>query len=303
MVQKTMPIYSIENYNYFGKESDFYINTFSEHIKQHDFIHTPHKHAFYYVAFLIKGTGVHTVDFIDYNVKRGSVCLLSPGQIHSFVLSEEAEGFIFFHTQSFFDSHPSAKRVKEYSFFSSISNPSNMTLDNKFIPRAEKLFTEMLKEYKHDYLSKFQKIHVLIEQLYIDLSRLYLPQEQTNKQNQSYLTKVRKLEDLIETNFKEIKSPKEYAKLMFMTDRHLNRMCKEVLNKTTSELITDRIILEAKRLLTYSFYSNSEVAEQLGYPDISYFSRLFKKKCGKTPAEFANSISNNSNYKTLAVSA
>jgi hypothetical protein len=41
MVQKTMPIYSIENYNYFGKESDFYINTFSEHIKQHDFIHTP----------------------------------------------------------------------------------------------------------------------------------------------------------------------------------------------------------------------------------------------------------------------
>ena len=78
--------------------------------------------------------------------------------------------------------------------------------------------------------------------------------------------------------------------MMFISEKHLNRICKECLNKTTSDLIMDRIMLEAKRMLVHSTKSVPEIAEQLGYLDSSYFSRLFKKKCGKTPIEFANSL-------------
>lgn len=73
---------------------------------------------------------------------------------------------------------------------------------------------------------------------------------------------------------------------MHLSEKHLNRICKICLNKTTSELIMDRIILEAKRILAFSKYSVSQVAEDLGYSTTSYFIRIFKKKTGRTPFEF-----------------
>ena len=73
---------------------------------------------------------------------------------------------------------------------------------------------------------------------------------------------------------------------MAMSEKHLNRISKACLNKTTTDLITDRIILEAKRELTHSNLTVREIADKLGYFDNSYFARLFKKKSGQTPIEF-----------------
>jgi AraC-like DNA-binding protein len=76
-----------------------------------------------------------------------------------------------------------------------------------------------------------------------------------------------------------------------MSERHLNRLCKISLNKTITELITERIILEAKRMLVFSKESVSEIISELGYTDSSYFFRLFKKKTRLTPLEFKNKFS------------
>ena len=76
---------------------------------------------------------------------------------------------------------------------------------------------------------------------------------------------------------------------MNLSEKHLNRMSKECLNKTTTELIAERIVLEAKRLLIHSKQTISEIANELGYEDNSYFSRFFKKHTEQTPAQFLNS--------------
>ena len=133
---------------------------------------------------------------------------------------------------------------------------------------------------------KDQKILSLVNLLYIDLARLYKPVVHLNSEN--YLLKLRLFEDLVEKHFKEIKFPSVYAGMMNITERHLNRICKTCLDKTSSDLIFDRTILEAKRLLMRNGISISEVAEQLGYLDNSYFSRLFKKRTGSTPKKFMN---------------
>jgi len=52
-------------------------------------------------------------------------------------------------------------------------------------------------------------------------------------------------------------------------------------------LVQERIVLEAKRLLVYGKLTSQEIAFSLGYDDPSYFSRIFKKKCGVSPSEFA----------------
>jgi AraC-like DNA-binding protein len=84
---------------------------------------------------------------------------------------------------------------------------------------------------------KYEKIHSLISLVYIELSRHYLPA--TKIKNKTYLLKLRKLEHYIDVYFKTKKSAHEYASLMNMSEKHLNRICKECLNKTTSEIIAE----------------------------------------------------------------
>jgi AraC-like DNA-binding protein len=70
----------------------------------------------------------------------------------------------------------------------------------------------------------------------------------------------------------------------------LNRAIKSVSGKTASDLIIERLILEAKRLLLFSDLSNKEVAFKLNYEDPSYFTRIFRRKTGLTPTEFRSKM-------------
>lgn len=77
-----------------------------------------------------------------------------------------------------------------------------------------------------------------------------------------------------------------YADKLNITTKHLNRITKETLYKTTTDLITEKVILEAKRLLVHSPNTFSSISEMLGFSGYAYFSRVFKSRTGKTPLEF-----------------
>ena len=289
MVNKELPIYDIEEFKYLGPESNFYANTFKSHLEQHhQFILAPHRHDFYISVFFTKGSGTHTIEFNTYNIKPGTVFLLSPGQVHDWHLSKNIDGYIFFHTKEFYDLQFTHATVENFPFFCCLRNYPLISLSNKGRQEIWRIFSEIVEEYHHNELLKFQKIASLVNVLYIVLSRIYLPKTMMDKQNLNYLTKVKKLENLLDTHFKEIKYPKDYAKMMHLSEKHLNRICKTCLGKTTSEVIIDRIVLEAKRLLVFSRFTVSQIAAELGYINYSYFFRLFKKKTGKTPLEFMN---------------
>ncbi|MES1226114.1 MAG: AraC family transcriptional regulator [Bacteroidota bacterium] len=159
-------------------------------------------------------------------------------------------------------------------------------LKNKYRRKINEIFSEIVDEYKRTELLKFQKISSLLNVLYITLSRIYLPDKIIQSKNFNYLGRLKQFDQLIEKHFMEYKYPKDYALLMHMSEKHLNRICKTCLNKTTSELIIERIVLEAKRRLAFAGNSVSQIADELGYSNSSYFIRFFKKKTGKTPVEF-----------------
>ena len=102
----------------------------------------------------------------------------------------------------------------------------------------------------------------------------------------SYSEKLQEFEALIEKKYIEEKSPSQYADWMNISPKHLNRITKTVVGKTASEVITDRVILEAKRRVLHTKNNFSAIAASLGYDDYAYFSKLFKKASGLAPTEF-----------------
>src|ERR1700744_851817 len=289
MAGKSFPVYDIDNFSYRGTESDFYANTFPEHLKQHaHLILAPHRHAFYASVLFTKGSGIHEIDFNAYDIVPGSVFMLFPGQVHTWEVSQDIDGYIYFHDKEFYNLNFTREKVENYPFFSSTENLPLIKLSNGEVSGIEESFRDLVAEYRNRQLMGFQKICSLLNVLYIDLSRAYLPVAQRATQNETQLMQVRRLEILVSNNFRSIKNPGQYARMMFMSEKNLNRICKIIFNKTTSDVIADRIILEAKRMLVHSNSSVIQISMELGYLDNSYFIRVFKRRTGETPMQFLN---------------
>ncbi|UUC43825.1 helix-turn-helix domain-containing protein [Flavobacterium cerinum] len=268
---------------------EFYANTIENHIiTNHRNIHKPHKHNFYLTVLFTQGTGIHEIDFTSYPVKPGSLFFLNPGQTHHWELSEDIRGYIFFHTQTFYDLHYNRVKINNYPFFYSVQNAPFLYLDDN-AENFSSVFNEILVEYQGNAVLKTQKIINLIDRIYIESTRLYIDKNTTGPAIQSpYALRFQELERLIEKHYKTEKSPSQYAEWLNVSPKHLNRITQSMVGKTTSDVILDRVFLEAKRELVRFKNNFAEVAAQLGYDDYAYFSRLFKKKCGETPSSFIN---------------
>ncbi|WP_258098710.1 AraC family transcriptional regulator [Marinoscillum pacificum] len=290
---KSISILDINSFKDLEADS-FYCNVFSQHVKaHHKAITIPHKHNFYLCVLFTHGSGTHEIDFNTYKIKPGKVFFLKPGQTHHWVLSEDIEGYILFHSFDFYNLEFTTQSISDFPFY--FSNHSSPTLHLNPIESSgiESLFKEILCENYQRERYKKQKINHLLGILYIELSRFYLAksdQKTANASKNNYY--LHQLESHLENNFSRIKSPAAYADLLNISVRHLNRITQELIGKSTTQVINERIILEAKRILLYKEIPLKDVSFQLGFEEYSYFSRVFKQYTGTTPKEFRNSYLN-----------
>lgn len=278
----------IDELNQNSFQNDFYASTISSHLMHnHARIEKPHKHNFYAVMLFTQGRGTHEIDFDSYEVKPGSVFFLAPGQMHSWELSEDVEGYIYFHTQAFYDLFYVKEQLRNYPIYRSSVYKGALVLSGHFLNEAERLFRNIILENNQNEWKKNQMLVGLLSILYIKLNRYVLQDEIALISNNSqYNFLFQRFENLLEAAFREQKLVSFYAQELHITSKHLNRICQSLVNKTVSELITDRVVLESKRMLLYTGHSISEVAAQLGYEDHSYFSKVFKKHVGESPKCF-----------------
>lgn len=285
---KSIQVLDIHQFKKQEKENFFYSNTLYNHLKEyHKDINIPHKHNFYLSVLFTNGEGLHEIDFEKYTVQKGSLFFMNPGQTHHWILSDNTEGYIFFHSKQFYELHFLHKSLSNYPFFFSTKNIPFLQLEGNDFENIEEKFKAIQSEYSTEKTFKNDKIISLIDLMYIESSRIY---EQLNftkiSKNNLYSDKIIQLENLIEKNFLSLKNAGEYASLMNISTKHLNRITQNTFGKTTSQLISDRIILEAKRMFFHSKNSFSNIALELGYEDYAYFSRLFKNKNGESPSDF-----------------
>lgn len=277
---KKVPVYDIKAFG--DKEVEFYANELKPHVATHAFTNLPHKHDFYLVMLVTQGSGTHEIDFINYKVTPGSVFIMRPGQMHYWKLSKNINGYVFFHSKTFFEE--GNLKLKDYPFYRSFQSISHIKLSGESLNELKNLMKTINKEHRSQETFKIQKLQALSNLCYINISRNYKPTKTVN--NQTYLSKAIEFETLIEKHFKELKFATDYAKKLNITEKHLNRITRSCFNKTSTQLIAERVILEAKRLLIHTQLQVTQIGYELGYNDKSYFVRFFKKNAGETPLGF-----------------
>jgi AraC family transcriptional activator of pobA len=116
-------------------------------------------------------------------------------------------------------------------------------------------------------------------------------QNVTNEEAQSKEPFIlQNLKDAIEEHFKTKHSASNYADLLNISPKALAKITKTHFNKTLTELISERIIMEAKRELYLTNKPVKEIASELGYPDEHYFSRFFKTNADISPQVYRDTV-------------
>jgi AraC family transcriptional regulator, transcriptional activator of pobA len=285
---KKVPVLDIKLFNQHDSADDFYANTLENHIiTRHKDISHPHAHNFYLAVLFTHGSGTHEVDFSTYAVSPGALFFLNPGQTHHWRLSDDVKGFIFLHTREFYELHYTHNRLPGFPFYYSMHNTPCLYLPVAERRRITAVFKAIYTESHTPAPMQHNAVISLVDLAYTYSARLY-PDTANTETNNSYYAKFRRFEALVERHFRTQKSPGYYAGLMAVTPRHLNRMAQAVTGKTATDIILDRVLLEAKKQLVQQHDSFANIAYGLGYDDYAYFSRLFKNREGATPSEFLN---------------
>ncbi|WP_212004963.1 AraC family transcriptional regulator [Chitinophaga sp. HK235] len=148
------------------------------------------------------------------------------------------------------------------------------------------VFTEEFKTSDH---IQSEMLLVLLKRLIIYVTQLaklgYAP---TKKLQDERFHIIRKFNLLVEANFKAEHSVSFYAGQLCKSPKTLSNLFAIYNQKTPSQIIQERITVEAKRLLRYTDKSIKHITFELGFEDVSYFSNFFKKNTGASPSDFRN---------------
>lgn len=284
---KKMPTYSICNLQ--GADrcmTEVVVTRLREFINTHRDIQFPHRHDFYQIVLFTRGGGRHSIDFQQYLAQQHQVYYMAPGQIHTWDFDEKTDGYLVNFNESLFTSlYQNPHYVREFPLFSNISGISANILDMKCCAEVEQTFAEMLEEFEKGGDYKLDIIRGLLTIILVRLSRV-IPDTFKEGVTKHNIVLMRQFEKLIEQHYREKRLPKEYAEMMFLTPNHLNALTNNVMGKSAGEIIRERILLEAKRMLANSDLMVGQIAEALNFEDNAYFTRFFKKYLGITPEGF-----------------
>ena len=238
---------------------------------------TMHLHGFYEIIWFQKGSGTHYVDFNQYAIAPGTIFFISPGQIHSFDTKHDQEGYVLKICAELFDDFVSLSCV---------------TVQDKDSAALEMLIGAMQEELKkEDSLGHREALHALVKLFVIMVRRSYAGMNPSapNPHKVSYKAFLN-FRKLIEENYCRLHTVKDYASLLNVSSKTLTLYVNECSKYSPLEMINNRIILEAKRLLRYSVLSVKEIAFRLGFEDPSYFAKFFKRLVKQSPADYRESF-------------
>lgn len=284
-MKKDIPVYSLQSFEEY-KNKGIYIGRFGKYAETHRNLHTVHGHSFFHLVFFTEAKGKQTIDFQSADVHSGMIYFMIPGQVHSWQFEGKPEGYVINFSPDYFKSFLlNTAYLSEFSFFDGVFNKQIIDIPDLKMKQIEDIFESLLRETNNKQTHEDELIKMLILQLFIAVDRLSVDTA-TQKDKSIAHGAVKAFQLLIEKHFIDTRLPKEYAALLFLTPNHLNSICMKLIGKSAGQMIRERVILEAKRLLINLDLNISEISANLHFKDQSYFTKFFKKYETVTPENF-----------------
>lgn len=259
----------------------FSIRDVEEMLAGNDMVQELHRHDFFFILALKKGKGEHDIDFVPYTVADHTIFFMRPGQVHRLILKAGSKGYLLQFSADFYT--PQHKLLRKNG------NANYYRPDEGRFQKILSALTGVFEEYTAKQEGYLEVIKAQLDIFFIGLAR----EHGSHADDQADLYTQQQLDaflGLLETHIFEQKEVAQYAAMLSLSLYQLNAITKATLGKTCSELINQRIILEAKRYLLATPNQVNQIAWHLGYEDVSYFIRFFKKHTGHSPEVFRHNF-------------
>lgn len=250
----------------------------------------------YNIIWIKEGHGTYLIDFQKFEFANAMMFFLTPGQMYQVLSEEVVEGVRISFEQDFYcvDTFGDKASCNGVLFKNPLQVPY-IKLSGKEAVQFEELSTQLHKELETNKVAQKEMVHTLLQLMMIQATRIKFSQnkveqdEEPAREDSRFLSKLNKL---LETHFKVKHAVSDYAELLYVSPKTLHKKIKKLTGRPVSEIIQDRIILEAKREIFHSNKTIKEIGYDLGFDDPAYFSRFFQKYTDESPTEFRQKMKN-----------
>lgn len=283
--QKPLTLVDPKNGNLAFKIFPYNDNSHFDHVQRYNY---------YTVIVNLEGSGKLKSDFSGYNFSGATMMCFSPYQPFMINAGEGLGGIILNFHPDFFCIHLHQKEVAcNGVLFNNIYQPPFITLTDKDIHVFLNIIEQMRAEMQNPALAQYELLISYLKIFLINGSRLRIEQNPSVPAEISGLKEpfvLQNLKDAIEENFKTRHSPAEYADLLNISPKALAKITKNHFNKTLTNMIAERIVIEAKRELYLTSKPVKSIAYELGFNDEFYFSRFFKNNADVSPQLYRETV-------------
>jgi len=259
--------------------------------QSHEVINSDVYKSYIKVLYLTEGFEIK-VDFNVYSTHGPTLFFISPNQVLSIEKLGEQHGLLVFYNRDFYCIQLHDEEVAcDGLLFNNINNMPMTIIPQQDASFINYLFSSIEEEFELKDPSLEEMIRTYLKQLLIKSTRLWKVQHMDGvmaSRPNNDLEFFRKFTQLVEANYKEKHNVADYADLLMIAPKTLTHRFKRLNLPQPNDIIKNRIILEAKRLLVHTDRTAKEIAYTLGYDDPAYFSRLFFIKTGEPPSGFRN---------------
>lgn len=280
-----LPVLTLESFPQ-QRPRPWYLERLARHVANFPGVSQPHAHDFYLLLYVTQGRGTHTIDLVTYPLEPGSLFFMTPGQVHHWQLSEDAQGYVVLFEADFYLARYPGGQLYEYPFFQHVHAPVLHlgAEETELLPLFERMWQEHTTPAPQQ--DEVFRSYLLI---CLELAARHYPAATVQAASggpRHAQQLLREFGALLNQHFRAQREVQHYADLLHVSPNHLNALCRRHLGKTASTLVQERVLMEARRLLRHTSATVAQIADTLGFDDASYFGRYFRKHTGQTPEGF-----------------
>ncbi len=252
------------------------------------------RNNYYSVIWITEGQGKVKSDFSEYDFEAGQMYSFTPYQPFMFATDTKLKGVAIQFHPDFYCIHMHQKEVAcNGILFNNVYEVPYINVDLTSTNTFNLIIQQIKSEMQNIALAQYEILVSYLKIFLITAARIKTEQQPTVTTIISDLKEpfiLQNLKEAIEKDFKIKHAPSDYAEVLNISAKALAKITKTHFNKTLTELISERIIIEAKRELYLTNKAIKEIAYELGYDDEHYFSRFFKTNTDVSPQMFRETV-------------